>query len=456
MNFMTKKLFLVLALLTWTKCLCANSLLPVETFTLKNGLQFILMQNKRAPIVSYSTWYKVGSADEVPTKTGLAHYLEHLMETALPEVQMGQFLEDFQASGTHSNAATTQDYTFYYKMVMTNHLELLMRYEAGRMRGVAFNKDKFETEKNVILEERLMRTENEPIELSNEKFNSQFFTVHPYQNPIIGWEEDIRGLTLEDVKAFHAKWYHPNNAFVIISGDFDLAQVKAWAEKYYADIPSGPKVIRSRPAEPLDQPKLTPVIMEHPRSAEFYYDQIYHLPELKQKKYTDFLALFLLSEFLDGDFECSLYEVLVHKKKLATSFNSQCAFFSFLDPWSFSLYVTASSESGIKEIQATINETLEHIAKEGLTPEDLQRARKYLYNSIVMSLDDIFKKAAFLGEALSSGLTLEQINALPSDLEKITSADIQRVINAYLTKDKAAVNTLKKPASQPTSSEKGQ
>lgn len=450
---MTKKLFLVLALLTWANSLCADSLLPAETFTLKNGLQFILMQNKRAPIVSYSTWYKVGSADEIPKKTGLAHYLEHLMETALPEVQMGQFLEDFQASGTHSNAATSQDYTFYYKMVMTDHLELLMRYEAGRMRGVAFNKDKFETEKNVILEERLMRMENEPIELSNEKFNSHFFTVHPYQNPVIGWENDIRGLTLEDVKAFHAKWYHPNNAFIIISGDFERTQVKAWAEKYYGDIPSGPPIIRSRPAEPFDQPQLTPVVMEHPRATEFYYDQIYRIPELRQKKYTDLLALFLLSEFLDGDFEGSLYEVLVHKKKLATSFSSQCPFYSFLDPWSFALYVTASSESGTNEIQVTINETLEYIAKEGLTSEDLKRARKYLYNSIVMSLDDIFKKAVFLGEALSSGLTLEQINALPNDLEKITSADIQRVIKTYLTKDKAAINILKKPSS-PLSQEK--
>ncbi|MBS0271952.1 MAG: insulinase family protein [Proteobacteria bacterium] len=450
---MIKKLFLVVILLSWAKSLCASPLLPAETFTLKNGVQFILMQNKRAPIVSYSTWYKVGSADEIPKKTGLAHYLEHLMESGLPEVQMGQFLEDFQASGTHSNASTAQDYTFYFKMVMTDHLELLMQYEAGRMRGVAFNKDKFETEKNVILEERLMRTENEPIELSNEKFNRQFFTVHPYQNPIIGWENDIRNLTLEDIKAFHAKWYHPNNAFVIVSGDFEPAQVKAWAEKYYGSIPSGPKVIRSRSEEPLDQSKLPPVILEHPRATEFSYSQIYHLPELKQKKYTDLLALFLLSEFLDGDFEGSLYEILVHKKKLATSFNSQCPFYSYLDPWSFVIYVSASSESRMQEIETTINETLAHIAKVGLTPEDLKRARKYLYNSIIVSLDDIFQKAVFLGEALSSNLTLEQINALPSDLEKITSADIQRVIATYLTKDKAAINILKKPSS-PLSQEK--
>lgn len=440
----------VLIFLTWVHTVCATPLLPAETFTLKNGLQFFLMQNKRAPIVSYSTWYKVGSADEVPGKTGLAHYLEHLMEGALPEVQMGQFLEDFQASGNHSNAATTYDYTYYYKTVMTDHLELLMRYEAGRLRGIGFNKDKFETERNVILEERLMRTENDPLELSSEKFNSQFFTVHPYKNPIIGWEKDIQNLTLEDVKAFHAKWYHPNNAFIIVSGDFDPVQVKAWAEKYYGDILSGPKTTRSRPEEPLNQPTIKPVILEHPRATEVYYEHIYHLPELKQKKYTDLLALLLLSEYLDGDFKGSLYEILIHQKKIATSFSSYCLFYSFLDPWSFGFSVTSSSDAGLKEIEATINERLATIAKEGLTTGDLKRARKYLYNAVVMSLDDIFEKAVFLGNAIGAGLTLDQLNRWPNDFESITSADIQRVINNYLTPDKAAMNILKKPSEATT------
>src|SRR3990167_10294700 len=213
----------------------ADPLIKAETFTLKNGLRFFLMQNKRAPIVCYSTWFNVGSADQLPGKTGLAHYLEHLMETGLPEVQMGQFLEDFQSSGSHSNAITTRDHTFYYKKMMAEHLELLMRYEAGRMRGVAFNQAKFDTEKNVILEERLMRTETNPREFFNEKFNNKFFSIHPYKNPIIGWEKDIRALTLEDVKAFYKKWYSPSNAFIIISGDFDATQVKTWAQKYYGD-----------------------------------------------------------------------------------------------------------------------------------------------------------------------------------------------------------------------------
>lgn len=446
-SMIKRVVWIFLITLCFGRQLYAAPMFVYETFTLKNGLQFILMQNKRAPIVSYTTWFKVGSADELPGKTGLAHYLEHLMESALPEVQMGQFLEDFHSSDTHSNAFTSQDFTYYYKMVTTDHLPLLMQYEAGRMRGVAFNKDKFETEKNVILEERLTVTENDPAGLANEQFNSQFFTVHPYKNPIIGWEKDIRALTFEDIKDFHKKWYHPNNAFIILSGDFNPAQVRAWAETYYGDIPGGPKVERSRVQEPSEKPKIGPVITEHPRAAEFYLDQIYPLPDLKKQNYQDLLALSLLSVFLSGDFEGSLYEILVHKKKLATGFSTQSSFMEFLDPWSFAIYVTSVDGSKTKEIETIINGGIQQIAQKGLKPEDLARVRRYSYNEWVMQLDDIYKRAHLLGTAISAGFTIDQINSLHQDYEKLTSADIQRVIKKYLVKERAVTGILKKPTS---------
>jgi zinc protease len=453
---MFKKLFLAVIFLTTLSQVHAESLIQAETFTLKNGLQFFLLVNKRAPIVFYSTWFKVGSADEVPGKTGLAHYLEHLMETGLPEVQMGQFLEDFQSSGSHSNAITTRDHTYYYKTMMTDHLELLMRYEAGRMRGVAFNQTKFDTEKNVILEERLMRTETNPDEHFNEKFNNAFFSVHPYKNPIIGWEKDIRGLTLDDVKAFHKKWYQPNNAYIIVSGDFDPVQVKTWAEKYYGELPSGEKVQRKRPEEPLKKVKIEPVVIEHPKVAQLSISEIYPLPDLKKSNYQDMLALILLAEFLEGDFQGSLYEILVHQKKLASSFASSSAFFSEKDPWSFAFYVKPTPTAKWEDIEASIHQKLEQIAREGVKKDDLKRARHYVYNELVMSLDDIYQKAILLGDVLSSDVTLEQLNALPTDLEKVTSEDIQRVVKAYLQPDKAVVGVLKKGQSVSPSKEKTQ
>jgi zinc protease len=433
--------------LQWAGSLFAAPLLTYETFTLKNGLQFFLMKNERAPIVSYTTWFKVGSADEVSGKTGLAHYLEHMMESSMPEVQMGQFLEDFNSSGNHSNAFTSYDVTYYYKMVMVENLQNLMRYEAGRMRGVAFNKDTFETERNVILEERLMRTENEPSALFDEKFNSQFFTTHPYKNPIIGWEKDIRALTFEDIKSFHKKWYHPNNAFVIISGDFDPIQVRKWAEQYYGDIPSGQRIERNRPQEPLKKPKIEPIVVEHPRVPETSFVQIYSLPDLKEQNLKDLLALLLLSEYLDGDFEGSLEEILVHKKKLATSFNVQCEFLHFIDPWSFAINVNLAPQSDVKEVEAIINERLEEIVRDGLKQEDLILAVKYVFNELILSSDDIYGKAVLLGNLLSSGLMEEQFNSLPDKLKEITVEDIQRVIKTYLIKDKAVIGILKKPPS---------
>ncbi len=443
-----KNFFLVIAFLLYPFTCFSDPLIKYETFTLDNGLQFILMQNKRAPIVSYTTWFKVGSADEVEGKTGLAHYLEHLMESAFPEVQMGQFLEDFISSNMHANAFTSHDFTYYYRMVTTDHLELVMRYEAGRMRGVAFNQDKFDTEKNVILEERLMRTENDPGELFNEKFNSQFFQAHAYKNPIIGWEKDIKGLTLEDAKAFHKKWYHPNNAFVIVSGDFNPEQVKKLAESFYGEIPGGPKVTRERKQEPFPPQKVEPVVVEHPRATLITYNEVFKLPPRTVESEKDYLALFLLSQYLDGAFEGSLQQILIYKEQLADDFYSDCTYFNFLDPWSFQLAAVTDSENNLEKIKKVIHERLDQIANEGINLEDLEGARKYVYNSWVMSLDGIYDKAAFLGTALTSGLTVEEVNQLPEKLKQVTSADIQRVIKKYLSQEKGVIGVLKASSSE--------
>lgn len=424
----------------------AEPLVPYEAFTLKNGLQFILLQNKRAPIVSYTTWFKVGSADEIAGKTGIAHYLEHLMETALPEVQMGQFLEDFQSSGTHSNAFTSLDYTFYYKMTTTDKLELLMRYEAGRMRGVAFNQDKFRTERNVILEERLMRTENDPQELFKERYNQRFFGLHPYANPIIGWEKDIRALTLKDIKAFHKKWYQPSNAIVILSGDFDSSKVRAWAQKYYAPLLSEGSFNRERPLVPLPDKQARSVEMDHLRTTETALILSYALPNLKKTQYKDALALLLLSEYLNGDAEGGLQNLLVQSTKLATAFQTNYTFDDFLDGWPFVFHVSPTHDKNIPKIKSLIIDKLAQIGRDGLEEAQLSCLRTYVYNGLVMQLDDIFDRASFIGTCIASGVSLEQINRIPEDLQTVTSADIQGAIVRYLTPQAPLVGILKKTA----------
>lgn len=441
---MLKRVLVFLCLFGFVETVKAKPLFTYETFTLKNGLQFILLENKRAPIVCYTTWYRVGSADEVPGKTGLAHYLEHLRDDGSPEVQMGEFLEEIKATGRHSNAYTWQDSTYYFTMVTSDRLELLMRLEGGRVRGIAFNKDMFEKEKNVILEERLMSTENEPTSLFSEKFNSQFFSAHPYKNPIIGWEKDIKALTYEDMISFYKKWYHPNNAFIIISGNFNPKEVRAWAEKYYGDIPAGPKAERNRAEESYKKAKVDPIIVEHPRTAVPSLSMIYQLPALKKGHYKDLLALLVLTEYLNGDFEGSLYESLVHKSKLATGFSASCFSYEFLDPWSFSLVAWTPSPEKSKEIEKLVYDRLDQLGREGIKPEELGRTKKYFVNSLLTTMDDIYLKAKFLGTVLSGGLTLEQISSLPQDMDQVTSSDIQHVIQTYLQKDRAVIGILKK------------
>jgi len=197
-----------------------QKMLGAETFTLSNGMQVVLVRNTRAPVITQMVWYKVGAADEQSGKTGLAHFLEHLMFKGSDNVPPGELSKRVRALGGNDNAFTSQDYTAYFQSIAVQHLETVMQMESDRMKSLLIPAEEFEAERQVVLEERRQRTENDPRSHLYEQMRYALFPGHPYATPVIGWEQDIKSLTRQDALDWHKKWYNPANSILVVSGDF--------------------------------------------------------------------------------------------------------------------------------------------------------------------------------------------------------------------------------------------
>jgi len=221
-----------------------------EVFALANGMQVVVVTNKRAPVITHMVWYKVGSADEPKGKSGIAHFLEHLMFKSTPSMKTGEFSSVVARHGGRDNAFTSYDYTGYFQTIARDRLELVMKMEADRMTNLLLKDEEIEPERQVVIEERNSRTENSPDARLSEEINAAFFRNHPYGIPIIGWRHEIESLTRHDLESFYKRWYHPNNTILVVAGDVTAAELKPLAEKYYGPIPRGELPERVRPTEP--------------------------------------------------------------------------------------------------------------------------------------------------------------------------------------------------------------
>ena len=221
-----------------------------ETFVLANGMQVVVVPNHRVPVVTHMVWYKVGSADEPEGKSGMAHFFEHLMFKGTETYPDDTFTRAVSRNGGQENAFTTRDYTAFFQTVAKDRLELMMTMEADRMTHLTLTQDQIDQERQVVLEERRMRTDNDPASLLGEHVNAALFMNSPYRRPVIGWAHEVRALTADDLKTFYRKWYEPNNAILVVAGDITAAELKPMAERTYGKIPRGPTIVRSRPTEP--------------------------------------------------------------------------------------------------------------------------------------------------------------------------------------------------------------
>ncbi len=418
----------------------AQKVFNAKSATLDNGLQIVVVENHRVPVVTQMIWYKVGAADELLGKSGIVHFLEHLMfkgheYSGLGTYAPGEFSRIVRSIGGEDNAFTGQDYTAYHQSVATQHLEEMMRIEAARMRGLKVPKKEVESENKVICEERRQRTDNNPSAQLAEKMKAALFPVHPYGIPVIGWMDEMKKLTWDDAKYFYNRYYTPNNAILVVSGDVTLQEVVEMAERTYGQLPASksiPSRIRKNAKEAISPHE--PIVMKHENVREPMYRRVYRVTNYRRDSKAA-LALNVLEEIMGASSTGRLYKFLVIEKKLATNIGIFCSLGSW-DDGIIGISATPSSVDGIDTLRQAIDEELRKMAKDGPTPEEVTDAIKRLIDSAVFSRDSLSAPAMIIGSNMAVGISLDDIENWPKRISAITADDIRKAAQTYLNPDK--------------------
>jgi zinc protease len=425
-----------------------SSAAEVTSFRLDNGMEVVVLEDHRAPVAVNMVWYRIGSADEPPGKSGIAHFLEHLMFKSTENLESGELSRIVAANGGTDNAFTSFDYTAYFQRVAADRLDLMMEMEADRMVNLRLTPEEVDTERQVILEERNQRTENEPGALFGEQRNAAQYMNHPYGIPIIGWRHEMEGLTLEDAKAFYRRYYAPNNAILIVAGDVEPEEVRAMAEKHFGPIPANPDLPeRARPSEPpqLSERRLS---FEDPRVAQPYVIRTYLAPERDAGDQREAAALLLLAEVLGGSGQTS---VLARKLQ----FDTQVAVYASafygdisLDDTTFGLVIVPAEGVSLADAEAALDTAVAEFLDEGIDDAQLERIRTQIRASLIYQEDDIQALARTYGMALTSGLTIEDVEAWPEILKSVTEEEILDAATRVLDRRNAVTGWLKSPETE--------
>jgi zinc protease len=418
---------------------------PVTSFTLDNGLNVVVIEDHRAPVVVQMIWYRVGAADEPPGHSGIAHFLEHLMFKGTDTVGPNQFSAIVEAQGGDDNAFTTSDYTAYFQRVAADRLPLVMEMEADRMRNLRLTEEDVLTEREVILEERSQRTDSNPGALLTEQTRAAQFMNSPYGIPVIGWRHEMEQLSREDALSYYQRFYAPNNATLVVAGDVQPDAVKALAEKYYGPIvPSDGIVPRVRPQEPpqLAERRLT---FQDERVSEPYVFRTYLAPERDPGKQKDAAALTVLAELLGGSGQTS---VLAR----ALQFDSQTAVYATafydgntIDDATFGLIVAPAPGVSLDAAEAEMDRVIADFLKTGPDPAALERIRTQVRAGDIYARDDVNTLARRYGEGLSIGLTLDDIDGWDEALSAVTESDIMAAAENVFDRRNAVTGWLTRP-----------
>lgn len=401
-----------------------------ETFTLKNGLQVVVVPNHRAPVVFQMIAYRVGAADGPPGKNGIAHFLEHLMFKATDKLKAGQFTQEIDHRGGGDNAFTNQDMTAYHQEIAKEHLPLVMSMEANRMTKLRLTDAVVMPERDVIIEERRERIDNEPGAQLTEMMNAALFLNHPYRLPVIGWRHEMEHYSTADAVAFYHRYYAPNNAVLVIGGDVTVPEVKRLAEKYFGPIPRHDLPPRQRLQEPQQraprQVELTSDLVRQPYVVKTYLAPSYRLSlDNRPAQDDDAYALLLLSEILGDGTGSRLYRRLVITDKSATS--ADCSYDpGAYDLGTFSFYGSPVPGGDLSKVEAAINDEITLVLKDGVTEEEIALAKKRLRIATVKARDSLSGPVGMIAAALTNGRSLADVQAWPERIDAVTAIDIQR------------------------------
>ncbi len=403
----------------------------VTSFYLKNGLQVVVIPDRRAPVVTHMIWYKAGSADEPPGKSGIAHYLEHLMFKGTKTVKSGEFSARVASIGGQENAFTSTDYTAYFQRVTPAVLEEMMMLEADRMENLVLEQDKILAERDVVQEERNSRTENNPGSILREAMSAALYQNHRYGIPIIGWPHEVNALNKDDAIAYYNKFYTPNNAILVVAGDVDAKTVKALAEKTYGKVKRRAEPgERMRPSEPPPRAARR-IEMSDARVRTPSFQRLYLVPSYRLAAKGEAEALEILSEIIGGGTTSRLYRSLVIDQKLATGAGAWYHG-GALDDTQFSFYGSPRGEKTLAEVEASIDVEIAKLLKDGVSAKEVTRAQNRLIKSAVFAQDSQVSLARIYGSSLVVGSTIKKIESWPDDIKAVTVEAVNKAARKYL------------------------
>jgi zinc protease len=416
----------------------------VAHFTLANGLELVVIPDHRAPIVTHMIWYRVGSADEVAGKSGIAHFLEHLMFKGTKEHAAGYFSQLIAGVGGRENAFTSSDYTAYFQRVPREHLARMMELEAERMTGLVLTDEVVLPERDVVLEEQNSRVANNPRARLGEQMEAALYLNHPYGRPVIGWRQEIEKLNRDDALAFYERFYGPNNAIVVVAGDVRPEEVRKLAEDTYGRIP------RRFETEPRRRPQEPPptaarrVTLADPRVEQPSLTRTYLVPSAATAKRGESEALEVLAHVLGGGSNSRLYRALVVEKGMAVSAGAGYQGTS-LDPTRFTVYAAPVTGKSLPEVEQAVDDVIAQLADKGVTAEELERSKTRLVADAIYAQDSHSTMARWYGAALVTGLTVDSVRTWPDRIRTVTAEqvrdaarrwlDLRRSVTGYLVKD---------------------
>ncbi len=412
-----------------------------ETFTLKNGMQVVVVNNPRAPVISQMVWYKVGSADEEPGKSGLAHYLEHLMFKGTAKMKPSEFSRTVARNGGRDNAFTAYDYTAYFENIARDRLELVMGMEADRMVNLRLTDDIVLPERKVIQEERRQRTENEPASRLYEQLYSLLFVHHPYGTPIIGWMHEIEKLTTQDALDFYKRHYAPNNAILVVAGDITAAELKPLAEKTFgklkpvATIP--PRVrVTEPPTEGARRITLTDDQVRQPNWTRLWKAPSYNAGE---KQYAN--ALEVLENILSDGATSRLYKSLVVEQKIAAGVNLSYNP-AALDLGTLSISATPAPGQDVAAMEKAVDAEIARLLSGGVTDAEVASAKTRLRRDAIFARDSLQGPAYAFGLALTTGQTVQDVEEWPDRINAVTTQQVNEAARLVLGQGNHATGIL--------------
>jgi zinc protease len=414
---------------------------------LDNGMDIILAENHKAQVISFQVWYRAGSRNDVWGKTGLAHVFEHLMFKGTKNISKEEFARQIQEVGGNFNAFTSHDFAAYFENTAADHIEIPIRLEADRMQNLEFTKEEFQTEKMVVIEERRLRTQDRPKAFLTEQTMAAAFQAQPYHWPVIGWMEDLKRISYEDVTQFYHRYYDPSNALVVAVGDFQAEELFRTISKSFGNIASAEKPEHYRYRDPLQRGERRILVS---REASLPYIILgYHVPNFS---HSDAYVLEVISAILSAGKSSRLYKNIVRSKSLAISAGTDYSLLS-IDPPLFQIYAEPLPGVQTEQLEQALLEEIEKLREKAIDDRELQKAKNQLESAFVFGQDSIFFQGMLLARYEIADSWEEIRNYLPA-VREVSAEDVSRVAKKYFQSTNQTIGILKPLAASEKDSRK--